>query len=243
MTTEAPVVSSITTDWNWIKAHAALLVLVASLTAGSVYGVTNIIANHDAANAKLADARLAVATAQTTAAQQQLAQEQTQLLALVQQLQAQNAKLSQSIVQRNAQTATQVKTDATLNAQEAAVRLSTQTQAQPGEVVAANDTVVLDLPMSRRVVGDLDLLVSAQNNLSDTQTELANETQLFNKSQEEVADQTKVISDLQAQSKEQTVAYNMELTAVKAQARRGKIKAFFIGFGTGFVAGVTAHLW
>ena len=240
MTTE---VSPLTTDWNWIKAHTALLVLAASLAAGSVYGVDALIAKHDAANEKLADARLVTATAQTTAAQNQLAQEQQQLLVLVQQLQAQNAKLSQSISARNTQTATQVKNDASLSAQEAAVRLSAQTQASPGEVVATGDTVVLDLPMSRHVVSDLDLLVTSQADLQDTQTQLANETQLFNKSQDETAAQAKVIADLTGQNKEQVVVCNAQIEVLKASNRKSKIKSFFIGFGVGFVAGVTAHLW
>lgn len=240
MTTE---VSPITTDLAWIKNHVIALVLAAALAAGSVWGVLSIVDSHDAKNAAIADARLAAATAQTTAAQNQLAQEQTQLLALIQQLQAQNLKLSQSISARNTQTATQVKTDASLSAQEAAVRLATQTQAQPGQIVVSGNNLVLDLPLTRSIVSDLDLLVTAQANYADSQTQLNNETQLFNKSQDENAQSTKVIEDLTGQNKEQVLVCKAQIEVLKAQNRKSKIKTFFVGFGLGFVAGVTAHLW
>jgi hypothetical protein len=246
LTTESPTPAPpniIERDLAWVKAHIILLLLAAGIAAGSVYGVENLIYKHELAAEQRADAKLAAYVSQTQASEKQLADTQAQLITLISQLQAQNAKLSQSISARNVQVAKQVKNDSTLSAQETAVRLATQTSAQASQVRPTNDGISIDLPVARNIVGFLDLLPVVQANLVDTQTELTNETTLFNKSQETNAAQTKVISDLTTQNVEQVKACAAEVKTVKAEAKRGKFKWFGIGFVAGFVTGVTAHLY
>jgi hypothetical protein len=222
-------------DFSWLSHHFLLLGITGGLVVASVYGVESLIAKHDLVMEEKADAKLAAVIVQSNAAQNQLATTQQQLLVMVQQFQAQNVQLAQSIATRNIQVAQQVKTDATLSAQDAAQRLSQQTKAAPGEVNASGSNVILDLPSTRAVIAQLDLLPAVQANATDTQKELDNETALFTKSQDENTQQAVVIADLKKQNVEQVAACAVEIKTVKAQARKSKIKWFFIGLVTGFV--------
>lgn len=238
-----PIVT-IEKDYAWVKAHLLALVislvLVVGTAAGAVYGIESLIAKHDLATEAKYSTVLAAQVQQTQAAQQALATTQQQLLVMVQQVSAQNAQIEKDKAQRSAQNAKQQKVDASLSAKDAAARLSEQTKATPGEVSATGDSVTLDLPITRRVVGDEDSLIKAQADAAGAEAELANETLLFNKSQEVVADQAKLIASLTAQNKDQVAACAVEVKTVKAQARKSKMGWFFKGVVVGFIGGLFA---
>jgi uncharacterized Zn ribbon protein len=240
--TPETLITKLKTDYTWLTHHLIMLGVVGALVIGSVYGVENLIAKHDMAAEQRADAKLAVFVATTQAHEAVLEQTQTQLITMVSQLQAQNSQLAQTISVRNTQTQRQVQKDATLSAQEAAQRLTQQTKASPGEIVANGDLVTISLPITRNIVASLDLFSATQANLVDTQKQLANETVLFNKSQEVNGQQATVISDLKVQNAEQLKACAAEVKTVKSQARKSKIKWFFIGLITGFVGAHAAGI-
>src|ERR1700677_970042 len=146
------VVSKIEHDWTWIQQHLLALVLVALLIGGAVYGVEGIIARHDAANDSKYAALLATQTAQTKTLVQQLSDFEAQATVRDQQYQATIASLAQTINTRNANAKKQAQVDANLDVSAAAARLAQQTQAAAGEVTVSNNDVLVDLPITRRIV-------------------------------------------------------------------------------------------
>ena len=221
-----------------IKSHLLTFAILGVLIVGGIYGVEALIAKHDAANASKYEAILAAQVAQTTVLQQQLKTDEANWQLVMAQLLAQNAQLSQTIAQRNVQNVQKQKEDASLTAQAAAQKLAQQTNAGPKDVVAGpNDDITITLPIARSIVGSLDLLPILQANLLDTQRQLSNETELFNNSQANVAEQAKLIESQKVQMVDQAKAYTAEITLVKAQARKSKLKWFGIGVIVGMIGG------
>jgi hypothetical protein len=220
-------------DWSWILSHLLALIVIGGMIVGSVYFVENLVSKHDQATANKYSAILAAQTTATQTLQKQLSTDEANWAQVEAQLLAQNAQLTQQISQRNIVVAAQVKTDATLSSQDAAARISSQTKASADEVTAQGNNVILDLPITRVITADLDLLPVAQENLAATQTQLANETTVATNAQSDAADSKKVIVAQQVQLSDADKACKAQIKTVKAQARKGKLKAFFIGLGIG----------
>ena len=232
-------VSGITKDWDWLKTHAILLVLVVGLAIGAFNFLQTAIQKHDLAEEAKYNSLLSTQAAQTTAMQQQLTAEEAHWTQVEQTLLAQNASLAKTIATRNVNTQALVKTDATLDTQQTAARISTQTKAQAGEVTAQAGGVLLDLPVARDITADLDTLAGTQADLTNTETQLKNETDIADNQRAQLGQQTTVITGLQAQNVEQVKACAAEVGALKAEARKSKVKAFFKGLAVG--AGVVAY--
>ena len=223
--------------------HLILVAITVLLVTGAVYGVESLIAKHDAANSTKWTSLLDAEAAQTKTLQTQITADEAAAAIRDAAYQKTISQLAQTISVRNTQVAQQVKNDATLDAQAAAVRLDSQTQAAPGEIVAANDSVTLDLPVTRRVVASLDLLPVAQADLADTEKQLAAQQGLTSDALADDDAQKKLVSAQAQMLVDSSKACDATVKAVKASARKGKLKWFGIGFVAGFVSGVTAHLW
>ena len=243
VTQPSTVVSVIAKDWSWFVSHLVVLILVGALVAGGVYGVESLIAKHDAATLAKDNAALATVVAQNQTLISEAQTKDVLLQQAITALSAANAQLSAKQNARNVQLATQVKTDATLSAQQAADRLTQQTKAAPGEITASGDTIVADLPMSRTIVTDLDELPVVTANLADETTKLTNETTLATTAQADVTAQKAEISGLNTQLADSAVACAAEVKTEKAKAKKGKLKWFGIGFIVGFASGAIAHIW
>ena len=141
--------------------------------------------------------------------------------------------------QQRAQTAKQVATDSTLDAQSAVARLTTQTKANPGDITTSNDLIVLPLPVARTVVSDLDIMVQAQNDVSnlqsqlDAQTTITNDTknQLSTTNQIIVADKLELIATVKADND----ACNVRVDKQAAKDRKRGFWATLVGIATGVV--------
>ena len=234
------VVSKIEHDWTWIQQHLLALVLVAILIGGAVYGVEGIIARHDAANDSKYAALLATQTAQTKTLVQQLSDFETQATVRDEQYQATITSLAQTINTRNANAKKQAQVDANLDVNAAAARLATQTQASAGEVTVSNNDVVLDLPITRRIVDNLDTLPVVQADLVDTQTQLNAQKALTADAQTDATNAKAVISAQALQLTDQTKACNAEIKSIKAKNRRTNIKFFIAGVVSGIFLGHAA---
>jgi hypothetical protein len=237
-TTAAPPVSVITKDWDWLKTHIVLLAITGALVLGSVWEVENLIAKHDTLEASRYTALLQQANQQTQTVQKQLATDEDHWNTVQAQLLSERQTLENTIEKQNEELAKQQKVDASLTAQEAAERLATQTSAAPGEIVANGDILDIDLPITRSIVSDLDLLGATQANLKTTQTELTNETTLYNNSQAQVAEQKTLVT---AQQNQLTTAQKTCDARVKA-ASKGRFKTFIKGVGVGVGLTITAVL-
>ena len=229
--------STVTGDLAYLKHHAILLAVVGMLILGGVYGVENLVARHDANNDAKWQSILAAQTAQTQVLQKQLSTDEQNWAQIQASLLAQNANLAADLAKISQKTQEDVKHDATLSAQEAATRLSQQTGATSGEVVVQGNAVVLDLPITRRIVGDLDLLAGTQATLSDTQKQLTNETVLFTNSQADLSETKKLVDSQQTQLTDADKACKAEVAAIKAKHRKTIVKVALaclsIGFGIG----------
>src|SRR4029077_15528750 len=122
---------------------------------------------HDIQNSAKYEAIFAAQTQQTQILQKQLQADEEQSAQIEARLLAQNSQLAQQISARNQAVVAQVKSDATLSTQDAAARLSQQTNATAGEVTAQGNNVTIDLPITRAVVSALDELPVVQANLAD----------------------------------------------------------------------------
>ena len=241
--TPTPVTSTLLKDWHWLTQHLVALAIVVGLAFGGVYFVENLISKHDAANSAKYEQILALQTAQTQTLQKQLSTDEANWAQVEAQLLAQNAQLTKQISQRNQAAAVQVQADASLSAAQSAIRIAQQTNSGPGEVVATGDTVTLDLPISRVVTADLDRLFVAQADLADTQKELVNETQIATDAKADAASEKNVIVAQTAELADQKKSYEAQITTLKAENRKSKLKWFGIGYVAGFISGATAHLW
>ena len=238
-----PITSVVAKDWSWFVSHLVALILVGGLICAGIYGVENLIAKHDAATLAKDNAALATVVAQNQTLISEAQTKDALLAQAIASLSAANAQLSAQQNARNVQLATQVKTDATLSAQQAADRLTQQTNAASGEITASGNNVTVDLPMSRQLVTNLDMLPVVEANLADTQKQLANETQIATTAEADVAAQKAEIVGLNKQLADSAVACTAAVNVEKAKARKGKLKFFGIGFIVGFASGATAHIW
>lgn len=234
--------SIVTTDWNWLKAHALILALVAILVGGAVYGVDSIIARHDAATSTKFEQILKVQAAQTQALQTQLSTDEAANAQRDAQYQATIASLSQSILQRDANAKKQTAVDASLSAAAAAQRLVQQTNASPSQVAVAGNSVTMDLPLTRNVVADLDAFSVAKADLSDTQKQLVAQTGLTADANQNLADAKQVIGSQTLQLADQTKACNAQIKTLKAKQRKNLFKAFFAGVVVGIIGGRAAGI-
>lgn len=240
-TTSSPL-ATVEHDIVWIRAHVLMfflgLALIVSLVYGGIYGIESLEIAHDAKTAAALQAKLGAD-----------ATNQAALLSQLQAAQAANTvrdaeqtKLIQSLIsqmaQQRAETAKQVATDATLTAADAANRLITQTKAAPGEVSVSGNIVSLDLPITQRVVENLDELQQAQTDVTNLQGQLGAQQTLTTDAKAEASQAQQVIAadktELIATIKADTAACDVR---VDAQAKKDLKRGFWASIA-GFVGGV-----
>lgn len=236
-TTPTLVPTSVTNDLNWLKTHAILLIIIIALAFGVTYGIEYIIASHDAKTASNWEQILQTQTAQTkvlsdklTSDEQNWSQQNTQQENII-------SQLATAMSKRDQATVVQVKQDATLSATDAAQTITVQTKSQPGEVLAVGDNVQLSLSASRTVASGLDLLPTVQEDLSDTKKQLTSETIIATNLQSNVTDQKTLIDAMNVTSADADKTCKAQITSLKADARKSKLKWFAIGYVLGLVSG------
>lgn len=230
-------ITVIKNDLSWIKGHIFLLLAVAILIFVGVYGIESVFAAHDKQKAAETQQILAAAQAQTQLVLTKLLQDEQNWSAQNAQNQQLILTLAQTISKRDAAGQKQQQIDTTLSAKDAAQRLSQQTKAGTGEIVAQGDSVLLDLPVTRQVVQLLDTLPVVQADLADTQKQLGAETVVATNLQANVTEQKTLIDALKTQNTDQVNACKAEVKSLKAEARKGKAK----WFGIGFISGLLLH--
>lgn len=234
--TPATITSTLSKDYAWVVSHLLALALVGALVLGAVYLIESTVAKHDAARATESAQTLAVVAGEAKDLKAQLATDEDHWAQIEAQLLSTNSTLAKNITTRNQDSTKQTTVDASLSSIDAASHLTASLTAAPNEIAASGNTVVVDLPMSRKIASDLDLLPVVQSNLSDTQSQLTNETQVATAAQNDVAEQKKLVSAQQTQITDASKACDAQVAAVKSAAKAGKVKAFFIGVGTVVIA-------
>lgn len=238
--TPVTIENQLASDWKWVTQHLLALAIVVILVIGGVYFVENMVAKRDAADAAKYAAILNTQAQENSTLQKQIGVDEQQFSILQNQINAQQKQLDQAINSRNQQLAQQVKTDATLSAEQAAARLVEQTQSQPEDITAQGNNVVATLPVARGIVASLDALPVAQKNLVDTQTKLDDETKIATGAQTNLTNEQNLNNGLETQLADSAKSCNAQITAIKSEGRKGKLKAFFEGVGLALF-GVAAH--
>lgn len=230
---------SLANELSWFKHHIILLAVVVVLVIGSVYGIESVIAK---ARSEESSKWQAISQAQTeqvktlsdklTVDESIRAQENAQQNAIL-------VQLATAISQRDKAVAVQIQKDATLDAAGAAQKITQQTKAQPGEVVAQGNNVQMDLSVSRIVASNQDLLPAVQLDLTDTKKQLVSETTIANNYQSDVVQEADLVTSMKVQEASADKACKSEISNVKAQARKSKIK--YLLFGGAIAEGIKLY--
>jgi hypothetical protein len=228
---------------SWFKQHETLLIVLmvlAVLTFGvyKYFDLASAIENHKAQQAQ------AILQTQTQKTDTDLAQAK-QLLGVYQTTVAQalaaNNTLAATIASRDKQVVVQVTKDAQLPPSQLATRWQGLVK-DSGVVSQANGYAVTD-SAGLATVEQLEQAPALQADLTDERTKEVNLQKDVDSANALIAAGKTAMVGLQNQLTDQQKADTATLNAEKAAARKGKLKWFGIGFASGFVAGVTVHIW
>jgi hypothetical protein len=251
-TSTTPAATIVSVTESWIKTHERILIVALVLAVGAFglnkyfdYSAAKSDARAVAAETVAADAKANAAKEAVTAAQTQ-----AQYTALVQALAAQNASLAASIATRNtglqqtqAKTGQMTPTELTATWQSLLPgKLAGKiTQSSVKEPDGTNTQVfTVDLGPAVETVNALEEIPVLQANLADETKVAQNYLQEVQKSDVLANDLSTQVTGLQTQIVANDNSCKAQIVAVKADARKGKIKAFKWGFITGFVSGLFA---
>ena len=221
--------ATLSQDIVWVKSHVITLALTAVIVVGSVYGVLAIQSNARSESAQQQAAVVAAITASNASLQASTKQQVDTLVQANLALSNQVQQLTTALAKRQVIEVNIPKQNATLSAAEVATQL--------GGAAQGND-VVLPLSNAQSVLTAVQLVTLLQKDKSDLQ---ATNGLL----------QTEVSNGVQALSLEKTAHKSdndanaaiikgdaLNLSACKADARKGKMKWFFIGYVSGFLTRV-----
>jgi hypothetical protein len=181
-------------DFTWVKHHLILVAVLLLAVFAGVWGVQGIIDKHDQAKDLQFHEELAAARQDT---KQALAAAASHDAEIEQREESRDALVKSLVAQvslRDAQLQDALKKNATLTAQQAAAKLVEQYNAQPTQAQAQGDNVLVDLPLTRQIVGTKDSLTACQGDLTDTQKLLTQEQGRTADLKTQVSDRDKVIT-------------------------------------------------
>jgi hypothetical protein len=229
------VETKLKTDYTWLQTHILNLAITGLLVLGGIYGVESIIARHDALVSNHYDALAAQSAVQNQVIQKQTADQISQLAAQNSQLQSQVSSLAQAISSRDAALLTLQKQ--VVNMQPPALAAEWPKYITHGTVTALPDGVKLDTPAAQDSLQQLESVPVLQADKKNLQDQTANQAV------EITNDQTSLKASFDALANEKLShiadqkACEADKKTLKAQARKGKLKAFFLGVVTGLVGG------
>jgi hypothetical protein len=220
---------------TWFQAHERLLIVFMILAVGT-FGIQRLFdhaATVDSAKSATEQAVLIQQVNTNTQLASQTATQVQQYQAMVTQLVQQNASLIAAIASDNSNLAKQQATDKTLTPTQLTQRWSvlvpnvTPTVTPNGVSVTTQE--------AQATVSMLENVPVLQQNLKDETAIADNTAKELNDSNVVNADQAKQITGLNAQIVDADKASKAEVKAVKAEARKSKLRYFFAGVIAGFV--------
>lgn len=225
MATSETIVTAVEKDWKWLTTHLVLVGVLLASVAGAVYGVESLVAKHDE---QVAAKYAAIATL----ANQQNQQFQTQVLAQMKALSDQNQQLANSNAQLAAALTQRQKVEVEIPKQ-VGTMTATQVATQLGGT-ATGDNVTLPLPAAQTALTDVLLVPQLQSDKKDLQDQLTNETQIATNNKKLYDDEVVALTGEQKAHAADNKASATEITALKADARKSKLKWFGIGVLVGY---------
>lgn len=235
-TTPNPVISTLSTDWNWLKTHIVLLGLVVALGFGGVYGIETLEAKHDAAEEAKYSVILQQQTMLTKSIEDKLASDSTAHAAAEAQLTAQINADHDAMARRDAQVTQLINKINTLQPPEIVADL--QPKLHAGIATVLPDGIKLDTAAARDVDEQITAGASAQADVKDLSSQLTAETTIAINTKADLVTANTAIGAEQKKNADQVIAYAKEADVLKADARKGKMKWFAIGYVAGFLTRV-----
>lgn len=227
---------------GWFKQHEKILITAiiafSLLFLGSKF--LDTVATRDRAAATQAAQVLSQQQAinQTLAAQVAIAQKNNQ--DLITQLSQQNAILQTQQAKRTVVLQQQVATDKTLPLPELGNRWAQLAKLNPGDISATTQGITVTPQGALQTTTMLEELPVAQSNLDDVTKQRDNLNTELDSTQKVNSQLVTQVAGLQTAAVDKDKSCKADLASAKADARKGKLKSFLYGLGTG--VGVTIGL-
>lgn len=223
-------------DLSWLTHHIILVGIIVLVLFSGVYEVENLMEKHDKAREAASAASLQLVVSQVKALEDHMVTNDAAAAQREAQYQAIISQQMTVIATTNKNLQSQIQKNATLTAQQAAARLAEQYKVDASQVQASGDTIIASLPLTRQFVDTFDKNVACQTNLTATTTQLTAEQGINKDLTQKVSDRDGVITGKNDELGKQKKNYDDQITVLKADARKGKLKWFGIGFVTGYIA-------
>ena len=238
--TPALPVASLSASESWLKVHERLIIVVLALglIGWGTDKVFDLEANRDKQAASIAQQTLAAQQVKDAALSQVVAASTAQYQSLVTSLTQQNSQLITSVQARNSTLAVQQTADKALTPSDLSARWESLTKSPTGSIVDNGQTVTVTPDVALETVMQLEQVPVLTANFDDGKIVLQNTKDELTSANTVIANQKTEITGLNTQLTDQKTADAKELAAVKAIARKSKIKTFFYGFAAGFVSGI-----
>jgi hypothetical protein len=233
MDTDTQITDKVSQDLAWARHHLFLLVAVAVLVVGSIYGIESILARR-AHDTHVEDMAL-LAQIQKSNEQTQ-ATTKAQIDTLTQQnanLQTQLTQLSASIVARDAQLLKDRQDIKTLPPSQLATKWGAAAN-EAAPTIAANGDFDVPLPLAQKSVDALIQVPVLSKDNTDLKTSLTAETQIAANNQSKFEDEQKAHKSDNDTCKQTIVTKDAEIKDVKAQARKRNFLAVVLGIALGY---------
>jgi DNA-binding transcriptional MerR regulator len=239
MMNEQNVTQTLTEAKTWIQKHERLLIIVLSLVFVyfSLDKVNSIVSSWDHNKASQAMVVLQEQKAKTDSdleqAKQMLLSYQAQLAQTV----VQNTQLTNIIVKRNADLSKQQAEVPKLQPSELAQLWSQSVAVGVGEVSPTPTGYEVTPKAAIATVQALNAGATAVQNLQDEQAKNVNLQKDVDSGSALIAQGKIAVNGLQLELKDQQKSCDTQLTAVKADARKSKLRWFGLGFVAGYITG------
>jgi hypothetical protein len=200
--------------------------------------VTNVIADHDAAQLKQAQVVTAQQATQNAALAQQVQVDKAQLQALTDKLTQQNQQLTNANVALATALSRQQHTDATLPPTELAQRWAQLTPNMPAGGVTVNSQNAMTVTQAGAVATtqQLEKVPALTQELANETQQKQNDDQLLAASTKNIFDLTGQVTGLNKQIVDNNQVCQDQIKVVKDAARKSKRRWFIIGYVAGFLS-------
>jgi hypothetical protein len=238
-------IPTIQAELSWLQKHERLIVTVLVLLA-LAWGTSRTLgylSNQANARATAAEKALEVAKASDAENRARTAQVQSEYEMIVTALQKQNASLAAAVASRQVLLAQNQEENKHLKLPDLAKKWQTLANVQDSDISASEAGITLNSAGAVATVNTLERVPVLEADKKDLQQVASNTKQELDKANVVITAQSIEIAGLQDVQSKSNTAHKAEIAAVKAEARKGKVKWFKIGFVVGFVTGAyVGHL-
>lgn len=229
--------TAIKNDLTWLQKHERIIIVALVLLFGAWLGGKFL-------DGRILDAqnKVAIATQKLTDQEaankqsaDQVAQAVQQYQTLINTLSTQNAALASAVATRNAALAKQQSVDTNLTLPDLAVRWKNLSSLSDSEVAVTAGGIAVTDSGARKTVAILETVPVLQANLKDETVTATNLQTELTQANTVIGKDTEQIVGLQATVDDQKTKYEAQISVLKKQSFKSKIKWFLSGVVVGFL--------